>query len=63
LFNNGITILSDETHFNQRIGQKNKAQLSVNNLQIINGSHTAYTISLLYEELILSDGEFNNKLE
>ena len=50
LFNNGITILSDETFFNQRIGQKDKAQLSIKNPQIINGGQTAYTMSLVYEE-------------
>lgn len=50
LFNNGITMLSDETYINERIGQKNKAQLTVRNPQIINGGQTAYTLSRLYEE-------------
>jgi len=31
LFNNGITMLSDETYINEKIGQKNKAQLTVKN--------------------------------
>lgn len=51
LFNNGITMLSDETYINERIGQKNKAQLTVRNPQIINGGQTAYTLSRLYEEI------------
>lgn len=50
LFNNGITILSDETYFNEKIGQKNKAQLTIKNPQIINGGQTSYTLSRIYEE-------------
>lgn len=61
LFNNGITILSDETFFNQRIGQKDKAQLSIKNPQIINGGQTAFTISLVYEESLTNE-EFREKL-
>jgi hypothetical protein len=63
LFNNGITMLSDETSINERIGQKNKAQLSVKNPQIINGGQTSYTLSRIYEENISKDVEnvFQNK--
>ena len=50
LYNNGITMLSDETNLNERIGQKNKAQLNVRNPQIINGGQTAYTLSRIYED-------------
>jgi AIPR protein len=50
LYNNGITMLSAETNLNERIGQKNKAQLNVTNPQIINGGQTAYTLSRIYEE-------------
>lgn len=50
LFNNGITILSDETSLNERIGQKGKGQLHIKNPQIINGGQTAYTLSKVYEE-------------
>ena len=50
LYNNGITLLSDETFINERIGQKNKAQLIVKNPQIINGGQTSYTLSRIYEE-------------
>ena len=35
LYNNGITMLSDETNLNERIGQRNKAQLNVENPQIM----------------------------
>jgi len=63
LFNNGITMLSDETYINERIGQRNKAQLSVKNPQIINGGQTAYTLSKIYEENISNNVEnvFANK--
>lgn len=50
LYNNGITMLSDETHINEKIGQKNKAQLRVKNPQIINGGQTSYTLSRIYSE-------------
>lgn len=50
LYNNGITMLSDETDINERVGQKNKARLYVKNPQILNGGQTAYTLSRLYEE-------------
>lgn len=63
LYNNGITMLSDETYINERIGQKNKAQLIVKNPQIINGGQTSYTLSRIYEENIDNDIEsvFQNK--
>lgn len=63
LFNNGITMLSDETYINERIGQKNKAQLIVNNPQIINGGQTSYTLSRIYEDNLDNDVEkvFQNK--
>ncbi|WP_084151429.1 AIPR family protein [Paracidovorax oryzae] len=50
LYNNGITMLSDETFINERIGQKNKAQLIVKNPQIINGGQTSYTLSRIYAD-------------
>ncbi|MGO4875574.1 AIPR family protein [Pedobacter psychrotolerans] len=57
LYNNGITMLSDETYINERIGQKNKAQLIVKNPQIINGGQTSYTLSRIFEE------NLNNNVE
>ncbi len=63
LFNNGITMLSDETFINERIGQKNKAQLMVKNPQIINGGQTSYTLSRIYHNHLNSDLDliFQNK--
>lgn len=52
LFNNGITLLSDETHYNENVGIKDRAQLTVTNGQIINGGQTAYTLSLIYDSYI-----------
>jgi len=57
LFNNGITMLSDETHINEKIGQKNKAQLVVTNPQIINGGQTAYALSRLLEDLPAAEAD------
>lgn len=50
LFNNGITMLSDETIYSDKVGKKNKAEVVVTNPQIINGGQTAYTLSLIYED-------------
>ena len=50
LFNNGITVLSDGTFLNERIGQKDQAQLTLLNPQIINGGQTAYTLSQIYRD-------------
>jgi len=63
LFNNGITMLSDETYINEKIGQKNKAQLNVKNPQIINGGQTTFTLSRIFEENQSNDVEriFNGK--
>lgn len=62
LFNNGITMLSDETYINEKIGQKNKAQLTVMNPQIINGGQTSYTLSQIYDENAENaDNIFNGK--
>ena len=55
LFNNGITILSDETYLNEKIGQKERAQLVLKNAQIINGGQTAYTLSIIYRENLNND--------
>jgi hypothetical protein len=63
LFNNGITMLSDETNINEKIGQRNKAQLTLKNPQIINGGQTAYTLSRILEEAINNnrDAPFQGK--
>lgn len=50
LYNNGITMLSEETNINEKIGQKNKAQLLIKNPQIINGGQTSFTLSRIYCE-------------
>jgi hypothetical protein len=50
LLNNGITIVSDETYVNERVGSKNRAQVEIVNPQIINGGQTAYTLARIYDE-------------
>lgn len=57
LFNNGITMLSDETRFSERTGRPYRGQLHVKNPQIINGGQTAYTLSHVYEESLKLSGE------
>lgn len=59
LFNNGITMLSDETSLNEKIGKKGLGQLHIKNPQIINGGQTAYTLSKIYADN-LKQGYPNN---
>jgi len=64
LFNNGITVLSDDTDLNKKIGKKGVGQLILTNPQIINGGQTAYTLSLIYEDVLKNEQPqdiFNNK--
>jgi hypothetical protein len=50
ILNNGITVISDETFVNERVGSRNKAQIELVRPQIINGGQTAFTLSRIYEE-------------
>lgn len=52
LFNNGITMLSDDTDYSDKVGKRNKAEVIVTNPQIINGGQTAYTLSVIYDNCI-----------
>lgn len=52
LFNNGITMLSDETDYSTKSGRRGSAILSLRCPQIINGGQTAFTLGRIYEELI-----------
>lgn len=61
LFNNGITLISDETNINEKFGRKNKAQLQLLNPQIINGGQTAYTLSQIFEKERGKEQIFLNK--
>ena len=64
LFNNGITMLSDGTEFNDRVGKINIAQMIITNPQIINGGQTAYTLSRIYQDVIenkIDENIFENK--
>lgn len=49
LFNNGITLISNETRVSEMTGKKNSAQVSLLNPQIINGGQTAFTLSRIYD--------------
>lgn len=64
LFNNGITMLSDNTNINKKIGKKDQAQMIVVNPQIINGGQTAFTLSKLYQDTLIRGDQndiFSNK--
>ena len=55
LFNNGITILSDDTQINSQIAKKDKAQLIITNPQIINGGQTSFTLASIYEKCLVDN--------
>lgn len=57
LFNNGITMLSDNTYYSDRVGKRNEAAVIITNPQIINGGQTAYTMSRIFEEYKDEDDE------
>ena len=57
LFNNGITMISDDTDISEKVGQLRKAQLAVKNPQIINGGQTAYTLSKIYDSMTEEDAK------
>ncbi len=64
LYNNGITVLSDDTNLSENIGKEGKGQLHIKNPQIINGGQTAFTLCRVYEESVASgsaDGIFQDK--
>lgn len=64
LFNNGITMLSDNTNINKKIGKKDQARMIVVNPQIINGGQTAFTLSKLYQDTLIYGNQndiFSNK--
>lgn len=65
LLNNGITILSNSTDINSKIGKKGEAQLIINSPQIINGGQTSFTLSRIYEEMVdgIIDSEVFNEKE
>jgi len=63
LYNNGITILSFGTEMSEKIGQKDKGQLIITAPQIINGGQTAYTLSRLYEDYVITSDEKNKRPE
>jgi len=54
LFNNGITMLSYDTTYNEKTGHKGRAQLMVTRPQVINGGQTAFTLSRVYEQEVLT---------
>ena len=60
LYNNGITMLSRATEFNDRVGQKSRAQLVITQPQIINGGQTAYTLSRIYEDHLADESKLEN---
>ena len=55
LFNNGITMLSDDTVYSDKVGKRNKADILITNPQIINGGQTAYTLSVLFDRFTQND--------
>jgi hypothetical protein len=49
LFNNGITIIADQTSISSDTAKKGTAQVVLRNPQLVNGAQTAYTLGRIYE--------------
>ena len=49
LFNNGVTIISDQTAVNSNTAKADKAQIILRNPQLVNGGQTAFTLGRIYE--------------
>ena len=49
LFNNGVTIISDQTSVNSNTAKADKAQIILRNPQLVNGGQTAFTLGRIYE--------------
>lgn len=68
LLNNGITILADNLEISESTGELNAGQLILTQPQILNGGQTAYTLSLIYDDIkdndytVLSDKEVMIKI-
>lgn len=56
LYNNGITMLSNDAKYSDSVAKKGLAEFIVFNPQIINGGQTAYTLSRIYEEEVKLNG-------
>lgn len=52
LFNNGITIISDQTAISSDTAKQETAQIVLRNPQLVNGGQTAFTLGRIYEECI-----------
>lgn len=50
LFNNGVTIISDQTAVNSNTAKADKAQIILRNPQLVNGGQTAFTLGRIYED-------------
>ena len=50
LFNNGITIIADQTSISSDTAKQGSAQVVLRNPQLVNGAQTAYTLGRIYEE-------------
>ena len=50
LYNNGITMVADQTSISSDTAKQGTAQVFLRNPQLINGGQTAYTLGRIYEE-------------
>jgi hypothetical protein len=50
LYNNGITIITDNTSFSSDTARQGMGQLVLLNPQLVNGAQTAYTLARIYDE-------------
>jgi len=58
LFNNGLTIICDQTAISSNTAKQGRAQVVVRNPQLVNGGQTAYTLGRIHDECVKS-GDFS----
>ena len=58
LFNNGITIISDQTAYSSNTARSGRAQIALTNPQLVNGGQTAFTLARIFERA-LKTGSFS----
>lgn len=52
LFNNGLTIICDQTSISSDTAKQGTAQVVVRNPQLVNGGQTAYTLGRIHDECV-----------
>jgi hypothetical protein len=59
LFNNGITIIAEQTSISSDTGKQGTAQIVLKNPQMVNGGQTAHTLGRIYADCVEGKTDFS----